>query len=180
MHRHTGGKWLNHGTKHHSEIYDHYSITVQLGCKMEVVIYSVRLWNTNFTGKPVALSKSEWVLFYVNNRTQFQTHKYFHTFNFMFIQLYCKIHLQNIYCRTFCIYIYIYIHLYHVWSCPNETISWLICSIRMMKSDRSNRVMWQIKDPCPPSGWDGCLTWENSFLKKCKNGIILLYIWLHF
>ena len=36
-------------------------------------------------------------------------------------------------------------------------------------SDRSNWVMWQVKDPCPRPGWDGCLTRENSFHKKCKN-----------
>ena len=29
------------------------------------------------------------------------------------------------------------------------------------QSDRSNLVMWQVKDPCPRPGWDGCLTWEK-------------------
>ena len=27
--------------------------------------------------------------------------------------------------------------------------------------DRSNWVMWQVKDPCPRPGWDGCLTREK-------------------
>ena len=29
--------------------------------------------------------------------------------------------------------------------------------------------MWQIKDPCPQTEWDGCLTRENGFHKKYKN-----------
>ena len=35
-------------------------------------------------------------------------------------------------------------------------------------SDRSNWVMWQVKDPCPRPGWD---VWpgKNDFHKKYKN-----------
>ena len=38
------------------------------------------------------------------------------------------------------------------------------CIMMLMKfsdlsqSDRSNWIMWQVKDPCPRPGWDGCLT----------------------
>ena len=39
----------------------------------------------------------------------------------------------------------------------------------LSQSDRSNWVMWQVKDPRPQPGWDGCLTRENGFHKKCKN-----------
>ena len=39
----------------------------------------------------------------------------------------------------------------------------------LSQSDRSNWVMWQVKDPCPRPGWDGCLTRENGIYKKCKN-----------
>ena len=34
--------------------------------------------------------------------------------------------------------------------------------------DRSNWVMWQVKDSCPRPGWDGCVTRENIFHKKYK------------
>ena len=37
----------------------------------------------------------------------------------------------------------------------------------LSQSDRSNWVMWQVKDPCPRPGWDG--PGKNSFHKKCKN-----------
>ena len=47
-------------------------------------------------------------------------------------------------------------------------------------SDRSNCVMWQVKDPCPRPGWDGYLAREKmAFIKSIKTWIILLYIWLH-
>ena len=50
----------------------------------------------------------------------------------------------------------------------------------LSQSDRSNWVMWQVKDPCPRPGWDGCLTREKiAFIKSVKTWIILLYIWLH-
>ena len=40
----------------------------------------------------------------------------------------------------------------------------------LSQSNRSNWVMWQVKDPCPRPGWNGCLTREkNSFHKKYKN-----------
>ena len=40
----------------------------------------------------------------------------------------------------------------------------------LSQSDRSNWVMWQVKDPCPRPGWDGCLTREKmAFIKKYKN-----------
>ena len=39
----------------------------------------------------------------------------------------------------------------------------------LSQSDHSNRVMWQVKDLCPRPGWDGFLTRENGFHKKCKN-----------
>ena len=29
------------------------------------------------------------------------------------------------------------------------------------RSDRSNWIMWQVKDPCTRPGWDGCLTREK-------------------
>ena len=32
----------------------------------------------------------------------------------------------------------------------------------LSQSDRSNWVMWQVKDPCPRPGWDGCLTREKK------------------
>ena len=36
--------------------------------------------------------------------------------------------------------------------------------------DRSNWVNWQVKDPCPRPGWDGCLTREKTaFIKSIKN-----------
>ena len=45
------------------------------------------------------------------------------------------------------------------------------------QSDRSNCVMWQVKDPCPRPGWDGCLAREKmAFIKSVKTWIILLYI----
>ena len=31
----------------------------------------------------------------------------------------------------------------------------------LSQSDRSNLVMWQVKDPCPRHGWDGGLTREK-------------------
>ena len=37
------------------------------------------------------------------------------------------------------------------------------------QSDHSNRVMWQVKDPCARPGCDGRLTREKIALKKCKN-----------
>ena len=50
----------------------------------------------------------------------------------------------------------------------------------LSQSDRSNWVMWQVKDPCPRPGRDGCLTREKmAFIKSVKTLIILLYIWLH-
>ena len=50
----------------------------------------------------------------------------------------------------------------------------------LSQSDRSNWVMWQVKDPCPRPGWDGCLTREKmAFIKSVKTWIILLYIWLN-
>ena len=40
----------------------------------------------------------------------------------------------------------------------------------LSQSDRSNLVMWQVKDPCPRPGWDGCLTREKvTFIKSIKN-----------
>ena len=46
----------------------------------------------------------------------------------------------------------------------------------LSQSDRSNWVMWQVKDPCPRPGWDGCLTREKiAFIKSVKTWIILLF-----
>ena len=40
----------------------------------------------------------------------------------------------------------------------------------LSQSDRSNWVMWQVMDPCPRPGWDGCLTREKmAFIKMYKN-----------
>ena len=36
----------------------------------------------------------------------------------------------------------------------------------LSQSDRSNWVMWQVKDPCPRPGWDGCLTREKELVIK--------------
>ena len=67
---------------------------------------------------------------------------------------------------------------------PNILESWLIMySIMMLvkfadlsQSDRSNWVMWQVKDPCPRPGWDGCLTREKiAFIKSVKTWILLLF-----
>ena len=50
----------------------------------------------------------------------------------------------------------------------------------LSQSDRSNWVMWQVKDPCPRPGWDGWLTRKKmAFIKSIKTWIIVLYIWLH-
>ena len=38
----------------------------------------------------------------------------------------------------------------------------------LSQSDRLNWVMWQVKDPCPRPRWDGCVTRENGYHKKCK------------
>ena len=47
-----------------------------------------------------------------------------------------------------------------------DSIMMLIKFADLSQSDRSNWFMWQVKDPCPRPGWDGCLTRENSFHKK--------------
>ena len=40
----------------------------------------------------------------------------------------------------------------------------------LSQSNLSNWVMWQVKDPCPRPGWDGCLTREKmAFIKSVKN-----------
>ena len=40
----------------------------------------------------------------------------------------------------------------------------------LSQSDRSNWVMWQVKDPCPRPGRDGWLTSEKmAFYKNFKN-----------
>ena len=54
-------------------------------------------------------------------------------------------------------------------------------TMRLMKfadlrqSDRSNWVIWQVKDLGGTGVWPG----KNSFHKSVKNWIRLLYIWLH-
>ena len=37
----------------------------------------------------------------------------------------------------------------------------------LSQSDCSKWVMWQVKDPQPRPGWDGCLTWEKVAFIKC-------------
>ena len=39
----------------------------------------------------------------------------------------------------------------------------------LSQSDRSNCVMWQVKDACSQPGWDWCLTRNNNFYKNVKN-----------
>ena len=38
----------------------------------------------------------------------------------------------------------------------------------LSQSDRSNWVMWQVKDPCPRPGWDVSDPGKNGFHKKYK------------
>ena len=66
------------------------------------------------------------------------------------------------------------------WEWMSDSIMMLVKFSDLSQSDRSNWVMWQVKDPCPRPGWDGCLTREKmAFIKSIKTWIILLYIWLH-
>ena len=51
---------------------------------------------------------------------------------------------------------------------PNFIMDVITYSIIMLmkfsdlsQSDHSNWVMWQVNDPCPRPGWDGCLTREK-------------------
>ena len=37
----------------------------------------------------------------------------------------------------------------------------------LSQSDCSKWVMWQVKDPQPRPGWDGCLIWEKVAFIKC-------------
>ena len=61
-----------------------------------------------------------------------------------------------------------------------DSIMMLVKFSYLSQSDRSNWVMWQVKDPCPRPEWDGCLTREKmAFIKSIKTWIILLYIWFH-
>ena len=56
------------------------------------------------------------------------------------------------------------------------SIMMLVKFADLSQSDRSNWVMWQVKDPCPRPGWDGCLTREKiAFIKSIKTWIILLF-----
>ena len=41
----------------------------------------------------------------------------------------------------------------------------------LSQSDCSKWVMWQVKDPQPRPGWDGCLTWEKVAFIKCVKKI---------
>ena len=70
----------------------------------------------------------------------------------------------------------------------------------LSQSDRSNWVMWQVKDPCPRPGWDGCLTrekfknldnialylivsakskWKNKQIKQMNSWIWLLFVCIY-
>ena len=41
----------------------------------------------------------------------------------------------------------------------------------LSQSDRLNWVMWQVKDPFPQPGWDGCLIHKvMEFIKSVKIG----------
>ena len=59
-------------------------------------------------------------------------------------------------------------------SCPTEQVLCLEHDSIMMlvrfgdlsQSDCSKWVMWQVKDPQPRPGWDGCLTWEKMVYEK--------------
>ena len=104
-------------------------------------------------------------------------------------------------CATFIKVTYVYITLwmillYRLWASGSKHFnSRLVKTHRYVKkhsiimlmkysdlsqSDRSNWVMWQVKDPCPRPGWDECLTREKmAFIKSVKTCIILLSIWLH-
>ena len=49
-------------------------------------------------------------------------------------------------------------------------IMMLMKFVDLSQSNRSNWIMWQVNDPCPPPVWDGSPTREkNSFHNKCKN-----------
>ena len=71
----------------------------------------------------------------------------------------------------------LYLH-YFFRNWVSNSIMMLMKFLDLSQSDRSNWVMWQVKDPCPRPGWDGCLTREEmAFIKSIKTWIILLYIW---
>ena len=55
----------------------------------------------------------------------------------------------------------------------NYSIMMLVRFGDLSQSDCSKWVMWQVKDPQPRPGWDGCLTWEKVAFIKCV-------IWLLF
>ena len=60
--------------------------------------------------------------------------------------------------------------------CVGNSIMMLVKFADLSQLDRSNWVMWQVKDPCPRPGWDGCLTREKiAFIKSVKTWIILLF-----
>ena len=61
---------------------------------------------------------------------------------------------------------------------PKSDVQWAKNSIMMLvrfgdlsQSDCSKWVMWQVKDPQPRPGWDGCLTWEKVAFIKCVKKI---------
>ena len=60
-------------------------------------------------------------------------------------------------------------HLDHPTRFKEDYIVMLMKFSDLSESVRSNWVMWQVKDPCPRPGWDGCLTRKNCFHKKYKN-----------
>ena len=66
----------------------------------------------------------------------------------------------------------------HISFLCNDYLSLMTYSIMMLvrfgdlsQSDCSKWVMWQVKDPQPRPGWDGCLTWEKVAFIKCVKKI---------
>ena len=47
-----------------------------------------------------------------------------------------------------------------------DSIMMLVRFGDLSQSDCSKWVMWQVKDPQPRPGWDGCLTWEKMVYEK--------------
>ena len=60
-----------------------------------------------------------------------------------------------------CVHMFIYLNSY--------SILILMKFSDLSQWDRSKWAMWQVKDPCPRPGWDGCLTREKmAFIKSVK------------
>ena len=89
-----------------------------------------------------------------------------------------KIHLKmsSAKWRPFCLGLNMLMeHLDHPTRFKEDSIVMLMKFSDLSKSDRSNWVMWQVKDLGGTVVWPG----KMAFIKSIKTWIILLYIWLH-